>query len=1079
VEPTAGRWARFVGVIPDAGQPGGVAPVWGSAETLHLAAQAKLPDGQRSDPLLATFNVHPEPGQPTALACRQHDGQPCGDTFRYWPGYLAGTMLYDSYRLVDGHGNTTFGYTDTHATQPGEGIGVDFKPQIGTYGSPAAYAVGVTWPGGASRPSGQKSACLSVTYPADPGGDWPAGAVSRAITLDFQGGETRMLIAKQNYDARFAADDGAMPMTVSPGAGEGGLPPSPAGDTPRLVLLAVRGTQVPWAIVGGGDEPSLEPFKVYRSQLGTWQKVQASPGSQDVVLDTQPGGTFRLSLVDGSFNVVPETAFRVHRCPRGEHLTAESPPPEPCTLGAVDSEGQTGILPSLELNPADGARGYLGIELTKAPVNPGTYYILVESTGATPYRIRQGADLVRRAGQESEYLGAYMLCTVAGGEFLDENFQRIDPDIVVNQPLPVWVRFSGSFFEGGVPAELPSTLESRWPTGEVFCPAQSLTLARVAATGQYLGRALVVPPGAGECGGAAPPLDPMVALPGGPGVLRAVASVNGGAREASANTAVPRKLKIEFLDENGVVSESPVVRVHARPDPADSSHSLYAELCKVRVQAVIESTGAPDPTARGWVVLSEAADEDSDPRFPRSYNRVDLRPAATVLTDAEVPNSIPWEQRDYKLEALDNHGKTGDLDLWGLAAPRKDRQDTQLVTWAAKLIAKPALSARLRGFTESAVAEVPQWADQGSYLITEGAGGALQVSFREGSNQLPDWLDAAFWNRIAEMRGSSDALVRDVAEAVDGMTADPSGGLSKAWAFVEWGSRYVRYNVKKIDSDVIRLDQPFARQVYFGLGIAEQRFLSSNVAHEARHCWQHTLTDLDGDHLPGSVPDPAAQYLVDSPSLLRPQLGGTNPEFDFSGDGPGLDDRHGDNEDSMAAIRAAVERDAVRWEGRTSGATVDSGLHCAEQLSGSLLSNSSAVYDLADAPAYQVLVDALLVGAQATDRWSDRDGGYSSQYLPGVLVQAKVETVAAPGTTEPGVAGARLVEPGSGAQVTWVLATTAKNGFVALNAVPAPGLNVFSVTMRGLNNEGDGSASDVESCSAAGTRVIWVRVRGI
>jgi len=39
----------------------------------------------------------------------------------------------------------------------------------------------------------------------------------------------------------------------------------------------------------------------------------------------------------------------------------------------VDSEGQTGILPSLELNPAGGARGYLGIKLTKAPVNPGTY----------------------------------------------------------------------------------------------------------------------------------------------------------------------------------------------------------------------------------------------------------------------------------------------------------------------------------------------------------------------------------------------------------------------------------------------------------------------------------------------------------------------------------------------------------------------------------------------------------------------------------------------------------------------------------------------------------------------------------
>jgi len=429
-------------VIPDAGQPGGVTPVWGTAETLHLAAQAKLPDAQRSDPLLTSHNVHPEPGRPDAFACWQHDGQPCGDTFRFWPGYLEAYGLYDAYHVVDAFSNTVFGLTGASATQPGGGVHVDFTSQLSTGGSPQGYTLDVDWPTGASQPSGPFPVTLAVDVPADPGGEWPAGTVSKAITLDFQSGETRMLVQKQSYDARFSADDGVMPMTVAPGAGEGGLPLSPAGDTPRLVLLAVRGTQVPWALVGGSDEPSLEPDKVYRSQLGSWQKVQATPGSQDVVLDTQPGGAVRLSLVDGSFNVVPQTAFRVHRCPREEHLTEESPHPEPCTLGAVNSDGMTGILPSLELNPAGGARGYLGIELTKAPVDPGTYYVLVESTGATPYRIRQGADLVRRAGQESEYLGAYAVCTVAGGEFLDESFQRIDPDILVSQPTPVWVVFN-------------------------------------------------------------------------------------------------------------------------------------------------------------------------------------------------------------------------------------------------------------------------------------------------------------------------------------------------------------------------------------------------------------------------------------------------------------------------------------------------------------------------------------------------------------------------------------------------------------------------------------------------------------
>ncbi|NLH12064.1 MAG: hypothetical protein GX464_12095, partial [Holophagae bacterium] len=168
------------------------------------------------------LRVHPEPGQPTALACRQHDGQPCGDTFRYWPGYLTAYRLYDAYHVVDPFGNTVFGLTGASATQPGSGVDVDFTSQLSTGGSPQGYTLDVDWPTGAAQPSGARPVTLSVDVPADPGGDWPAGAVSRAITLDFQGGETRMLIAKQNYDARFAADDGAMPMTVSPGAGEGG-----------------------------------------------------------------------------------------------------------------------------------------------------------------------------------------------------------------------------------------------------------------------------------------------------------------------------------------------------------------------------------------------------------------------------------------------------------------------------------------------------------------------------------------------------------------------------------------------------------------------------------------------------------------------------------------------------------------------------------------------------------------------------------------------------------------------------------------------------------------------------------------
>ncbi|MGV8040936.1 MAG: hypothetical protein AB2L07_12945 [Thermoanaerobaculaceae bacterium] len=519
-----GTWARYVGVVPDAGQPGGVTPVWGTAETLHLAAQAKLPDAQRSDPLLVAYGVHPEPGRPDAMACWQHDGQPCGDTFRFWPGYLEAYGLYDAYHVVDAFGNTVFGLTGASATEPGSGITVDFTSQLTTGGSPQGYTLDVAWPTGASQPSGPFPVTLGVDVPADPAGDWPAATVSKAITLDFEGGETRMLVQKQRYDARFSADDGGMPMIVAPGAGEGGLPLSPAGDTPRLVLLAVRGTQVPWAIVGGSDEPSLEPDKVYRSQLGTWQKVQATPGSQDVVLDTQPGGTVRLSLVDGSFNVVPATAFRVHRCPRGEHLTEESPAPEPCTLGPVDSDGMTGILPSLALNPAGGARGYLGIELTKAPVDPGTYYVLVESTGATPYRIRQGADLVRRAGQDSEYLGAYAVCTVAGGEFLDESFQRFPDGLIqVAQPSRLYLRV---WVQPGTPP-ISAVLHATRQTGEVVETGVGITTAPLARSGYQMAPFVAIPEGNTE---AVPSPDPPIHLATWFGRLEARTAGGGGRR---------------------------------------------------------------------------------------------------------------------------------------------------------------------------------------------------------------------------------------------------------------------------------------------------------------------------------------------------------------------------------------------------------------------------------------------------------------------------------------------------------------------------------------------------------------------
>lgn len=222
-------------------------------------------------------------------------------------------------------------------------------------------------------------------------------------------GTQNLLIPKPHYDARFDTDDGDMPMTVAPGADSAGMQSQALGDTPRLVLLAVAGTHVPSSIPFGGDEPSLEPEQVYRHEASGWHKVAVAPSWQDIVLDTTPGGAVRLSLVDAYLNVVPQTAFRVHRCPRAEHLTEETPPPPPCTLGPVDSEGTTGILPSLALNEPGGERGYLG----------------VESIGTIPYRVRIAANHAERDSQAAEYRGGFAICTVHGVKLLNEDLAPI------------------------------------------------------------------------------------------------------------------------------------------------------------------------------------------------------------------------------------------------------------------------------------------------------------------------------------------------------------------------------------------------------------------------------------------------------------------------------------------------------------------------------------------------------------------------------------------------------------------------------------------------------------------------------
>jgi hypothetical protein len=493
-----GTLATYVGVEPDPDHPGLVKPVWGTAETLTVTLQtANGPE--------TAFYVHPEPGKP------DHINSP--DVYTYWSSYSTSTDAYtgrkvggplqtcDTALLKDVYDNTVYGDTNSAATQPDPNVFVHFTDQTsGAFGDFSAYTITTAWQadGAGQMPVGTYPSTLSVAYPDDPTGGWAAGTVSKGITITLQGGTLHELGQVQTYDQSIGnpgVDDLPFPLTVPPGADQGAMPKTVAGDTPRLVLLALAGSEIPSSVLQGVNQPSLDPNHVYRKVNGVWAYTQVSdPYPTLEVQDTT--ARFRMGLVDDSGSVIPGTKFRVHTCPRDEHLRADSPPGD-CTDTPVDSgvDGSgvgTGLLEEFTLNAPGSQRGYMGIELTKAPINPGTYYIVVVSLGSTTYRIRQGAQLVSYSGANAgnDAVGGFAICNVMGGEILDENFQRVNL-FTVNQPTRAYVRYADPTATGST-AQVD--LHSYDSQGQPLDEALGVTLTRVGESSVFLSQPIELLP---------------------------------------------------------------------------------------------------------------------------------------------------------------------------------------------------------------------------------------------------------------------------------------------------------------------------------------------------------------------------------------------------------------------------------------------------------------------------------------------------------------------------------------------------------------------------------------------------------
>ena len=495
-------------------------------------------------------------------------------------------------------------------------------------------------------------------------------------------------------------------------------------------------------------------------------------------------------------------------------------------------------------------------------------------------------------------------------------------------------------------------------------------------------------------------------VPGGPGMVTSSYVGNTGAPNASANTAVPRKLKIEFLAADGAtVVPYPLVRVER--DQKDASHTLYVENCKFRIAAV-RPDGSRDTAARGTVRLVEVSNALLAPNHTFSYMGESFG-TASALGHYRVPKPTdPF--RDFSHLALGSGGRTEAQTLRSLAGPRFSHDGSTVeANWDALLRAQSAVTGLSQGFEDSDQTEVGQWVDQVRYKLEEGAS---QATFDVGGNGgIPGWFEAEFWDTVAKMRQSADQLSSVVGSKVTGLDVpavnNPICPPPDSLFFVCPFESTVRINPTQPWYENDRVDGP-ASGIYHGLSWSAPHDITSTVWHEARHCWQYQQEDSDHDGIPDAVLDPeASPAILDSMNVAR--AGGVNPEFDFRG--PIYPDLGvvGSDPDGLALQSDAVERDAMRWEMRKVATVLQGAAGCFESLTPTRRTSSVPIYDLE--PVSGVGSGGKLVPELFRIVVRDTE----SKALTGVKIFVQVETSAipAPGETDPGNGSARVIDRGS------------------------------------------------------------------
>ncbi len=265
--------------------------------------------------------------------------------------------------------------------------------------------------------------------------------------------------------------------------------------------------------------------------------------------ETADNPAFKVSLVDGKGKVAKDATFQVAFCPRYDHFPVNNTY-RPCTDTPIQSV--EGVVPSARVNATGpnlpSSQALVSLQLIHAPSNPGDYYVLFETLEGKPYRLRQQSDLYFDTTPAGEAKGSWWWLTVSGADFLDANFQRVDP-MSITTATPGYVRVIAS--DGAGPT-IQRRIRIEREDGTIVNPDVTIDLTRQGVSSTYLAPITLLPESlAGSQGLKQQSTASNPSLLIGLGSNEAVVSSLAGALQGKCGMELKAVLRFRFMKRDG------------------------------------------------------------------------------------------------------------------------------------------------------------------------------------------------------------------------------------------------------------------------------------------------------------------------------------------------------------------------------------------------------------------------------------------------------------------------------------------------------------------------------------------------